>query len=655
MKRLGIDTGGTFTDFVYSDGGSLRVHKVLSTPDAPDRAILQGIREMGIALDDDLLIVHGSTVATNAVLEGKGVRTAYITNRGFGDVLTIGRQARRELYNLMPEPTPPPVPPELCFETGGRITHDGEVLDPLTDNDLRTLRRQVEEAGVEAVAINLLFSFIDDTAERRIAAAMPEGVFVSRSSAVLNEFREYERGMATWLNAHVGPLMQRYLSRLTRELKPARVQVMQSHGGTVAADLAGRHAVQLLLSGPAGGLVGARHQGAASGHERLMTFDMGGTSTDVALIDGEIRLSGEAEIAGWPVAVPMVDMHTIGAGGGSIAWLDEGGMLQVGPRSAGASPGPACYGRGGSAPTVTDANLILGRLPATAALGGSLRLDVDAARAAVALLATHAGMAVEEMARGIVRIADEHMAQALRVISVQRGHDPRDYALMCFGGAGGMHVCSLAELLGMTRAIVPQHGGVLSALGMVVAPQAQQASHSRVEPLAGAREVEADFAAMEARLRGEFRPGSELRIVRSADLRYEGQSTPLQLPWHDDRDALARDFHMLHRQQYGFEMAVPVELVNLRLRAEVVEPPVRLPVSVAPSPGAPEAETAVHGIDRPAPCYRRETLAAGQRLVGPAIVTEAVSTTWIAPGWRAEVDEVGNLLLMRGHCSAPQP
>ena len=647
MKRLGIDTGGTFTDFVYSDGETLRVHKVLSTPDAPDRAILQGIREMGIEPSPDLLVVHGSTVATNAVLEGKGVRTAYVTNRGFGDVLTIGRQARRELYDLTPGPVPPPVPRERCFETGGRITHEGEVLDPLTDDDLRRLRQQVVAADVEAVAINLLFSFIDDSAERRIAAAMPDGVFVSRSSAVMAEFREYERGMATWLNAYVGPLMQRYLSRLTAALAPATVRVMQSHGGTIDAARAGEHAVQLLLSGPAGGLVGARHQGAAVGHERLMTFDMGGTSTDVALIDGEIRLCGDAEIAGWPVAVPMVDMHTIGAGGGSIAWLDAGGMLQVGPESAGASPGPACYGRGGTLPTVTDANLVLGRLPAQASLGGSLRLDRAAAEAAIRPLAEAAGMGIERMARGIIRVADEHMAQALRVISVQRGHDPRDYALMCFGGAGGLHVCSLAELLGMRTAIVPRHGGVLSALGMVVAPQAQQATHSRVEPLAGAAAVAEDFARMSRRLASEFHDGAVLRFQRLADLRYTGQSATLRLPWDDDREALAARFHALHREQYGFEMEVPVELVNLRLRAEVEETPVVLPVPEAVTGPSRSGAARVVGVEGVVEVHRRDALAPGQRLRGPAIVVEAVSTTWIAPGWVAENDVSGNLTLRR--------
>jgi N-methylhydantoinase A len=650
MKRLGIDTGGTFTDFVYSDGERLLVHKVLSTPDAPDQAILQGVREMGISLDDDLLIIHGSTVATNAVLEGKGVRTAYITNRGFADVLTIGRQARRELYNLCPEPGRPPVPVDYCLETGGRIAADGEILDPLTEEDLDRLREQIAALQVEAVAINLLFSFVDDAAERRIAASMPADVFVSRSSRVMNEFREYERGMATWLNAYVGPLMQRYLSRLATELQPATVRVMQSHGGTIDADSAGAHAVQLLLSGPAGGLVGARFQGAASGHRQLMTFDMGGTSTDVALIDGALRLSGDAEIAGYPVAVPMVDLHTIGAGGGSIAWLDSGGMLQVGPQSSGADPGPACYGRGGRKPTVTDANLVLGRLPSRIALGGSLKLNLGAARTALEQLGKAAGLSLEAVARGILRIADEHMAQALRVISLQKGHDPRDFALMCFGGAGGLHVCQLAELLGMSKAIIPQHGGVLSALGMLVAPQAQQLSHSRVVLLdsVALSDVEQDFQHMEQRLTAEMGGSDKLCFTRMVDLRFRGQSSTLQVDWKPEKARMVEQFHRLHREQYGFDLEIAVELVNLRVRAEVEEPEFVLPAGAGGQPAVPIGQSDVAGLQEPVDIYRREDLAVGQSIVGPAIIVEPVSTSWIAPGWVATNDVRGNLGLNCG-------
>ncbi|MDH3981126.1 MAG: hydantoinase/oxoprolinase family protein, partial [Gammaproteobacteria bacterium] len=378
-RFLGVDTGGTFTDFVSFDGARLRVHKVLSTPDAPERAILQGIAELGLSTDG-LQVIHGSTVATNAALERKGVRTAYITNRGMADVLTIGRQARRELYNLQPQPALPPVPRELCLEVGVRMGADGVHVAELTAADRSALLASIEQLRPEAVAINLLFSFLDDSDERSIESWLPDGMFVSRSSEVLPEYKEYERGIATWLNAWVGPRVAGYLERLDQALAPAPVAVMQSAGGTVRADLAGRKAVHLLLSGPAGGLMGARLIGQQAGHTRLLTFDMGGTSTDVALIDGDIRLTSEGHIGPWPVAVPMVDMHTIGAGGGSIARLDSGGLLQVGPESAGAVPGPACYGQGGTQVTVTDANLVLGRLQPDAFLGGAMTLDAGAAR-----------------------------------------------------------------------------------------------------------------------------------------------------------------------------------------------------------------------------------------------------------------------------------
>jgi N-methylhydantoinase A len=647
MKRLGIDTGGTFTDFVYNEGGKLRVYKVLSTPKAPEKAILQGIAELGITMDD-LQIIHGSTVATNALLEGKGVRTVYITNRGFGDVLTIGRQARRELYNLQPEPSAPPVPPELCLETGGRRASDGNTLDPLTEADIAHLCREVEALQPQAIAINLLFSFLDAHDERRIAAAMPADISVSYSSSVLNEYREYERGLATWLNAYVGPLMQRYLSNLERLVRPAQVSVMQSHGGTLSAEQAGEHAVELLLSGPAGGLVGAQYQGRASGLDKLISFDMGGTSTDVALIDGEIRLTSEGEIAGYPVAVSMVDMHTIGAGGGSIAWLDEGGLLQVGPQSAGSSPGPACYGQGGKHATVTDANLVLGRLPHAFTLDEPLKLDIAASRDTLSVLAKSSRLSVEAIAKGVIRIANEHMAQALRVISVQRGFDPREFTLLSFGGAGGLHVCALAERLGMTQAMVPRHGGVLSALGLLVAPQVQQRSHTHIQRI---EEIDIyaltnEYTNMKQRLIDQMQATqTELMFEESVDLRYQGQSSTLNLPWNKDLITLAKSFHTAHQKQFGHALGIAVELVTVRLRAELRSELPDFSVHFPSQPGQPHTFMSVVGERNPVHVYARKNLALKQTLEGPAIITESVSTTWLASGWRATNDTAGNLLL----------
>ncbi|MGD8312080.1 MAG: hydantoinase/oxoprolinase family protein [Gammaproteobacteria bacterium] len=649
---LGIDTGGTFTDFVLFDGDSLRVHKVLSTPQAPEQAILEGIRHLGVPLEG-LQVVHGSTVATNAVLERKGVRTAYITNRGLADVLTIGRQARRELYNLQPDPLPPPVPAPLCLEVGARTGADGRRVSALAASDRESLLERIHTLGPEAVAINLLFSFLDDADEKTVASWLPDELFVSRSSEVLPEYREYERGIATWLNAWVGPLVAGYLERLIDRLAPARVAVMQSAGGTVSARLAGGKSVHLLLSGPAGGLMGARFIGRQAGFARLLSFDMGGTSTDVALIEGEVRLTSEGRIGPWPVAVPMVEMHTIGAGGGSIASLDSGGLLQVGPESAGAAPGPACYGRGGALPTVTDANLVLGRLRPDAFLGGTMHLDTAAAGTAVDRIAGELGLGREAAARGIVTLANEHMAQALRVISVQRGIDPREHVLVSFGGAGGLHVCALAEALGMSRALVPVHAGVLSALGMLAAPRARQLSRTLtglLESFPGpqlTRQLQELAGGGRQELAAEGVAPAEITVEYSLDLRYRGQSYTLNIPWRD-LESTRQAFHQAHEQRYGHRLPAPVELVNLRCRLQGRPPAIELPplASVGKDPRAPE-RVSVSGHSDRVPVWSRAALLAGQRLAGPALITETVATTWLPTGWKCEVDPVGNLLLQR--------
>ena len=649
-RWLGVDTGGTFTDFVLFDGMSLRIHKVLSTPQAPEQAILQGIRELGLDMEG-LQVVHGSTVATNAVLERKGVRTAYITNRGLGDVLTIGRQARRELYNLQPQALPPPVPRELCLEVAARTAADGSRVQAFSATDRDCLLERIRELQPEAVAINLLFSFIDDTDERSIESWLPGELFVSRSSAVLPEYKEYERGIATWLNAWIGPLVAGYLERLNAQLAPAPVTVMQSSGGTVSAAQAGRMAVHLLLSGPAGGLMGARFIGRQAGESRLLTFDMGGTSTDVALIEGEIGLTSEGHIGPWPVAVPMVDMHTIGAGGGSIASVDSGGLLQVGPESAGADPGPACYGLGGEQPTVTDANLVLGRLQPDAFLGGAMQLDAGAARHAIQRLALQLGIGVQAAAKGIIAIANEHMAQALRVISVQRGVDPRNHALVSFGGAGGLHVCALTKALGMSRALVPVHAGVLSALGMLVAPRSRDLSRTLTGVLesfdTAILQQQLDALAQQGRaeLLAEGVGAAELTAGFSLDLRYQGQSHTLNLVWHGI-DRTRADFHATHERRYGHRLSAPVELVNLRCRLHGKPPEISLPPLPAGT-GAPlEPRTApVSGYAAPVPVWTREGLVEGRVITGPALITETVASTWLPAGWTCTVDPVGNLLL----------
>lgn len=656
MMLLGVDTGGTFTDFVLFADGALRIHKVLSTPAAPERAILQGLAELGVDCGA-LRLVHGSTVATNAVLEGQGVRTVFVTNRGLGDLLTIGRQARRELYALQPPQPRPPVPAEFCLETGGRLAADGSVVEDLSAEDLRTLRSALAALRPEAVAIDLLFSFLDERFERAIEAVVPEGVFVSRSSVVLPEYREYERGIATWLNAWVGPRVAGYLRRLCADVAPAPVAVMQSSASTIGAEQAAGQAVRLLLSGPAGGLLGARFVAAATGRKRLLTFDMGGTSTDVALIDGAIELTSEGHIGDFPVAVPMVDLHTIGAGGGSIAEVDAGGLLQVGPRSAGADPGPACYGRGGTRATVTDANLVLGRLLPGAFLGGNMELDAAAARAAMAKLAAGLGLGIEEAAEGVVRLANEHMVNALRVMSVQRGLNPADFTLVSFGGAGGLHVCALAEALDMVEALVPVHGGVLSALGMLVAAPGRELSRTVRGVLADLPDAEFEqvFAELladgERALVAEGEHAAQLRSERSADVRYLGQSYTLTVPWRG-RLQTAEDFNAAHRARYGHALDAPVELLNLRLSVHSSPAPVHLEtLEGAASTGQPE-RVRLHGLAEPVTVWPRAGLGAGQWIEGPALITETVATTYVAPGWRGEVHASGSIVLRRAALSS---
>ena len=548
-------------------------------------------------------------------------------------------------------PAPPPVPPALCVETGGRLAATGEVLDPLTDADLDALATRLTELAPSAVAVTLLFSFLDPAHERRIAAhlaaALP-GVFVCASADVLPEIREFERGIATWLNASVGPLMDGYLARLDAAVAPARLSVMQSSGLACAPGWAGRHAVNLLLSGPAGGVQGARFVAGLTGTERVLTFDMGGTSTDVAFIAGEPLLTTEGRIGPWPVGVSMVDVHTIGAGGGSLARVDEGGLLRVGPESAGARPGPACYAQGGTQPPVTDAHVVLGRVPAKARLAGELPLDAAAAARAFVPLAAALGASVEDVAQGVIDLANEHMHQALRVMSVARGHDPREAELLSFGGAGGLHVCELADSLGMRAALVPATAGVLSALGMLaVGPGRQQVAsvRLRLDQVASAM-LEARYAALDAEARRELAADGVVdgvHVTRTVDLCYEGQSTALNLPWQPVA-SLAEAFHAAHLARYGHRLDAPVQLVALRRRLQATPPPLRLPRRAEAPVGVP-ATGHVHGFGL-VPVWTREALPA-DALAGPLIVTDATGTTWVAPGWHVRVDEWGSLRLAR--------
>lgn len=650
---VGIDTGGTFTDIVvldaHADGASMRQCKVLSDPRDPSAPIIEGLRRLGLE-DVPLQVIHGTTVATNAVLEGKGARVAYVTSEGFADILTLGRQNREAVYQLRQPELEAPVARELCFEVGTRIGADGEVIGRAGAVELGRLRARLESSGVEALAVNLPFSFLCPPEEERIAGALEGPWFITLSSKVLPEVGEYERGIATWLNASVGPVIARYLRRLGEQLPRSRIAVMQSVGTTIAADQAAGHAVHLLLSGPAGGLAAAECIGRQSGSPKLMSFDMGGTSTDVALLNGEIPLTGKYRLGRWPVSTASVDVHTIGAGGGSIARVDAAGMLLVGPQSAGASPGPACYGQGGEAATVTDANLVLGRIPANTRLGGYLPLEAAAAQRAIEALAAQMGCEPLEAARGVITIANEHMARALRVISVQRGHDPAGYSLLCFGGAGGLHACDLAELLNMKDVIIPARAGVLSALGMLVSKPGRELSAAVLELVEdlGDDDIRQHFQGLEdtaaEQLVAEGCPPGALQFRRRLEMRYRGQSATVAVDWRAGADH-AEAFHQAHARHSSVRLPHPVELVNVRLGAQ--GPAALETLGSGDADGSPAAAERLYmaelGSDvavRP-----RDSLAAGETLSGPVILTEKAMTAWIKPGWRARADEWGNLRL----------
>lgn len=655
---LGIDTGGTFTDFVLIQQGKLSTHKVLSTPEAPERAILQGITELGLAKAvsaGEVSIIHGSTVATNAALERNGVLTAFITNHGFKDMLAIARQTRSQLYSLEAPPQTPPVKEEFCLEISGRFDAKGRELEKPDSKDLQALVQQLELIKPEAIAINLLFSFLDDSHEKLVAeylrAELSWQPFICCSSNVLPEYKEYERGIACWLNASLSPLVKSYLLKLKNACNPSPLSIMQSSGGTINAEQAADKAVNLLLSGPAGGLAAASMLCKNLAIPGLMTFDMGGTSTDAALLaNGEIQLSNEGSIGPYPVGVPMVDMHTIGAGGGSIAYLDSGSMLHVGPESAGAKPGPACYGQGGISATVTDANLILGRLQAESFMGGGIQLDYAAAEAAIQKLASKLALTTKETAEGIVSIANSHMAQALRVISVEKGYDPKGFRLCCFGGAGGLHICALADALGMEQALIPAHAGVFSALGMLMAPPKRNLSHSYQYSISAADEktINKHFAELRTRALNELKQEQfdslDAFIDLSVDMRYSGQSSSLNLAW-EGLKTTTHKFHDLHKLRYGHHLYAEPELVNLRISVSLQKQDYELEHLKQKVPATALKQLKLYGFADKVNVYDRAYLMAQQNVQGPALILEKNSTTLIGTEWCARTDQFGHLFL----------
>jgi len=656
--RLGIDVGGTFTDLVAVVDGQVVTAKVPSTPRDQAEGVLRVLAAGAVDAARVGAFAHGTTVATNALLERRGARTALVTTAGFRDVLEIGRQQRPALYDLAADRPPPLVPRELRFTVTERAGPHG-VLHPLDGDSLAATVAAVRDAGVESVAVCLLFSFLHPEHERRVGEALRdalgESVAVSLSSEVLPEFREYERFSTTVADAYLTPRLAAYLARLAREAEagglPAPL-LMQSSGGVIEAGRAAGHAASCVLSGPAGGVVGAAWVAGLSGEEDLLTFDMGGTSTDVApVVGGQVQTTTEAVVAGVPIKLPMVDVHSVSAGGGSVAWVDEGGALRVGPASAGADPGPAAYGQGGEDATVTDANLWLGYLPDGAELGGEVVLRRELAEQALARVGERLGKAVGEVALGVVRVANAEMVRALRVISVERGLDPREFTLVAFGGAGPLHACALAEETGIGRVLVPRASGVLSALGLAISDLRRDYVRpllGRLDQLdpAGLGDAWGDLEDLATRELGGG--GEQPVLTRRADLRYRGQSFELTVDVEEVED-LGERFHQAHLRRYGYRIDdEPVEVVNLRLVAAVAAGKPRL--SAEPARGGRRAARRRVNLDgtwQEVAVLAREELGGGDRLDGPAVVEFAEATLLLRPGWRAAVDEAGTLVLER--------
>ncbi len=649
--RIGIDTGGTFTDCVRLGPDGLVVYKLRSTPDDPSRAILNGISHLtpSSASAD---VVHGSTVATNAVLERKGARVALLTTAGFEDVLAIGRQTRPELYNIFVPPARPLVPRERVFGVHARLDANGEVLTPISDAEIDRVVTTVAASGAEICAVCFLHAYANGAHEHRVAEALRRsGLLVCTSHEVLPEYREFERWSTTVVNAYVTPLIDRYLAKLEAGTTAKRLAIMQSNGGSISAAAARAQAVRTVLSGPAAGVVGARAVARAAGFRRIVSFDMGGTSTDVSLVDDVIATTNESKVGDFPIRLPVIDIHTVGAGGGSIAALDAGGALRVGPQSAGAHPGPACYGVGDDL-TVTDANLLLGRLDAEFFLGGRMTIDVARAARVARELAARFKLSVPELAEGVVRVANANMERAIRVVSVERGHDPRDFALVAFGGAGGMHACEIAERLDMSTVVVPRYAGVLSALGMLLADVTKDYSASvlRAGDEVGLRQLEQQLRPLVERakrdLAAEGFRGARTRIDRLLDVRYAGQSYEITVPCIA---GFRREFDRRHERTYGYANAArPVEVVNVRvvatgLTAKPTLPRTRVLKRFAPKPFATR-QARFAGKNMRTAFFRWDALRPGARAAGPAVITGGEATVVIPSRFTFEVDGFGNII-----------
>src|SRR5271167_4687747 len=677
--RIGVDSGGTFTDVCLFDqaSGRIAVWKVSSTPADPAHAVIEGVSEalaqIPAQASDVTYFGHGTTVATNALIQHRGARTGLITTAGFRDLLEIGRQKRPELYDLQVDKPPVLVPRDLRLEVPERVRHDGSVEVPLDEAAFRAAVRRLREAGVQAVAVCFLYGFVrteHEEAARRILAEEFPAAFACVSHHVAPEFREFERMSTTVVNAYLGPVMRGYIERLAGRLAglgmTATPHLTQSNGGVIGFEQAARLPVRTVLSGPSTGVVGAQEVGRLAGYPDMITFDMGGTSTDVALLQGgTCRMASEAVVHGYPIKAPMLDIHTVGAGGGSIAFVDSGGLLKAGPRSAGADPGPVCYACGNDEATVTDANVVLQTLNPAYLLGGRMGVRRDLARAAIDRLAATLGMDALATAQGIISVVTANMARAIRVISVQRGHDPRDYTLVAFGGAGPLHAARLAVELDIRRILVPRNPGILCAMGLLLADLRADFAATRLLALSSAAisEVEVIVAGLRRRCEAWFAEGgieaNARRVALMVDMRYAGQNYELSVPLpagpvtRATIDGLAAGFAAAHQRLYGFVAEDdPMQLVTFRAEATGIVRKAELRPTAEAGPDPRGAERGRRDVWLPevggfVSCriYDRDGLAAGNRIEGPAIVEQMDATTLIVPGTHATVDPYLNLLL----------
>ncbi|MBK3331914.1 hydantoinase/oxoprolinase family protein [Persephonella atlantica] len=654
MIKVGVDTGGTFTDFVFYKEGKWNILKVLSTPHNPAEAVLEGISR--IRGEESCDITHGSTVATNAVLERKGAKTAFITNRGFENLIHIGRQSRKRLYDLFYKRGEHIIPENLRLGIECRINAKGEIVQDITDADIDRIIKILKDKNVESVAVSFLFSFLNPEHEKVVKKRLSdEGFYVSASHEIVPEFREYERSITTVINSYVMPKMSEYLSDIQSNLlEKDSFRIIQSSGGVISPETAKREPVRTVLSGPAGGVVGAFYIGRMIGKDKLITFDMGGTSTDVSLIDGKIPFTTEAEISDFPIKVPMIEIHTVGAGGGSIAYMDEGGALRVGPESAGADPGPVCYGKGEKL-TVTDANLYLGRLIPEFFLGGNMKIDKNRVKDFFNYYSNRWKIDSRKLAEGIISIANTKMERAVKKISIERGYDPRKLSLFTYGGAGGMHAVFLARMLEIPEVIVPKNPGIFSAFGMLLSDIIKD--YSLTVMLRGDnseyKHIQKLFFVLEEKaisdMKNEKISIKEIKLEHYLDVRYQGQSFELVVPF--DRN-FVEHFHRLHEKNYGYRIEDrEIEIVNIRLRAVgVTEKPEIEKIEEGKNTPSKDAligkkKVIFDGKDYDTPVFIREKLLAGNTIKGPAVIVEYSSTTVIPPGSHLHIDIYGNMII----------